>query len=495
MASKKLLLTLDRITKDFPGTRALDDVTFDLYAGEVHCLVGENGAGKSTLIKILSGAEKPDKGELILFGKSYSQFTTSQAINFKIATIYQEVDLVDSLTVADNVFLGGELRNMFGIIDQKRQEISAAEIMERLKIKISPAVLVADLSPADRQILQIVKAIHRDAKIMVMDEPTSSLGFEETRALMDLIRELTSEGIGIIYISHYLQEVTEIGDRITVLKDGKLVNTYKKSTFSTKTLIRDMVGRNADEFFYKEEIPIKEEALNVNHYSKGDRVQDVSFTVREGEIFGIGGIVGSGRSELAALIFGADKKEDGELILKGRKITPSNPKQAIRHGICMITEDRKETGLFLDRPVVENIEIVNNELNTFLINLSTEKNHVSGIVESLNIYLSSIKQDIDSVSGGNQQKCILGRWLTTNADLFIFDEPTKGVDVGAKQEVYKIISNLSKQGKMIILISSDMPELISMSDRIGVIREGAMVSIMSKSEVTEQKLIKEYLGY
>lgn len=495
MSNNELLLTLKHITKDFPGTRALDDVDFDLFSGEVHCLVGENGAGKSTLIKILSGAENPDQGEIILFNQNYAQLSTSQAINLKIATIYQDVDLVDSLTVADNIFLGGELINQIGMVDHKKQELRASEIMNRLKIKINPALLVMDLSPAEKQMLQIVKAIHRDAKIMIMDEPTSSLGYEETEALMDLIRELASEGIGIIYISHYLQEVIRIGDRITVLKDGKKVNTYQKSTFSLETLISDMVGRKAELFFYKEEVPINEEGLFVKNYSKSNLVKDVSFSVKKGEIFGIGGIVGSGRSELAALIFGSDKRDKGELILNGKEISPNHPKDAIKNGICMITEDRKETGLFLDRPVVENVEIVNNELKKFFLDLPAEKSHVINIVDELNISLANIGQDIDSLSGGNQQKCILGRWLTTDADVFIFDEPTKGVDIGAKQEIYKIITNLAKKGKMIILISSDMPELISISDRIGIMREGEMVSILSKEQVNEQKLIKEYLGY
>lgn len=495
MKNKQLILTLSKISKDYPGTRALDDVIFDLFSGEIHCLVGENGAGKSTLIKILSGAENPDAGEIILFGNNYEQLTTSQAIKLKIATIYQDVDLVDSLTVADNIFLGSEIRNHTLVVDRKRQEKKTAAILNKLKIKIDPAILVSDLSPADKQILQIVKAIFRDAEILVMDEPTSSLGFEETNALMDLIRSLASQGKGIIYISHYLQEVTEIGDRITVLKDGKVVNTYEKSKVSTDQLIRDMVGRKADLFFFKEKTTILDESLFVNNFSRGDLVKDVSFSVREGEIFGIGGMVGSGRSELVALLYGAEKKDYGELVFRNEVITPTSPAKAIRNRICLITEDRKESGLFLDRSVIENIKVIDNEMHEFLINLSREKMSVSDIVDSLDIHLSNLQQDIESLSGGNQQKCILGRWLTTNMDIFIFDEPTKGVDVGSKQEIYKIITELARQGKVIIIISSDMPELISLSDRIGVMRDGRMVKILNKDVVTEHKLIQEYLGY
>jgi len=495
LKDKQLILKLSSITKNYPGTRALDNVSFDLYAGEVHCLVGENGAGKSTLIKILSGAENPDTGEIILFSNSYSQLTTAQAIKMRIATIYQDVDLVESLTVADNIFLGSEICKQAMVVDRKEQEKKTIEIMDRLRIKINPTMLVSELSTADKQILQIVKAIFRDAEILIMDEPTSSLGFEETNALMDLIRNLVSQGKGIIYISHYLKEVTEIGDRITVLKDGRVVNSYEKTQVSINQLIQDMVGRNADLFFFKEKTDIQDEVLNVKHFSQKPLVKDVSFSVRKGEIFGIGGMVGSGRSELVALLFGAEKKDSGELIYKNRVITPSSPSQAIRSQICLITEDRKVTGLFLDRPVIENIKVVDNEMHKFILNLKKENLSVFKIVNSLDIHLSNINQDIESLSGGNQQKCILGRWLSTNMDVFIFDEPTKGVDVGAKQEIYKIITELAKQGNVIIIISSDMPELISLSDRIGVMRHGEMVKIFDKDEVTEHVLIQEYLGY
>jgi len=492
---KQKILTLNHITKDFPGTRALDDVTFDLYAGEVHCLVGENGAGKSTLIKILSGAENSDKGEILLFGISYPQLTTRQAFELSVATIYQEVDLVDTLTVADNIFLGGELHNRYRVIDTQQQESITAEIMKRLNIEIDPSVLVGELSPAQKQTLQIIKALHRDAKILVMDEPTSSLGLEETRALMDLVRNLASDGIGIIYISHYLQEVTEIGDRITVLKDGKTVNTYERSHFTVDLLIHDMVGRDAELFYHREPVPIGDVGLQVQDFSRDQFVKDVSFDVRKGEIFGIGGMVGSGRTELVRMIFGADKKDSGELLLYDKKITPSNPKEAIGRGICMISEDRKETGLFLIRPVTENMSIVQNEQSRMFIRLREEFKRVSDMVDKLRIHLASLDQNADSLSGGNQQKCLLGRWLLSDAEVYIFDEPTKGVDIGAREEIYGIITDLARQGKMVIMVSSDMPELISMSDRIGIMRDGEMVTIVPQEEATEQRLINEYLGF
>jgi ribose transport system ATP-binding protein len=491
---RQLILTLNNITKDFSGTRALDDVTFDLYAGEVHCLVGENGAGKSTLIKILSGAENPDKGEIVVFGKNYRQLSTHQAIELKIATIYQDVDLVETLTVADNIFLGTELLNHFGMVDTPRQEEIASSILERLNIHIDPQILVEDLSLAQKQTLQLIKALHRDAKILIMDEPTSSLGKKETIALLDLTRSLAARGIGIIYISHYLQEVTQIGDRISVLKDGRKINTYDQTNFTVSQLIRDMVGRDADLFYKKERVPIGEPLLRVDNYSRGEVVKNISFQIGRGEIFGIGGMVGSGRTELVNLLFGVDPKDSGELYLAGRKITPHSPKEAVRNGICMITEDRKTSGLFGVRPVKENIAIVKNESNGAFINLRREAERVQEKVSQLNLQLATIEQDVDSLSGGNQQKSILGRWLMKGAEVFIFDEPTKGVDIGSKEEIYHLMTELSRQGKGIIMISSDMPELLSMSDRIGIMLNGEMVNILTAEEASEERLIQEYLG-
>lgn len=494
MNDRELILTLKNITKDFSGTRALDHVNFDLYAGEVHCLVGENGAGKSTLIKILSGAETPDEGELVIFGKKYRQLTTRQAIDLRIATIYQDVDLVDTLTVADNIFLGTELRNKYGFIDTPRQERIAADIMNRLNIQIDPSSLVENLSPAQKQTLQIIKALHRDARILIMDEPTSSLGRNETLALLDLVRQLAKQGIGIIYISHYLQEVSQIGDRISVLKDGRKVSTYDKANFTISQLIRDMVGRDADLFYKREKTPIGDPLIRVENYSRDAIVKNVSFEIREGEIFGLGGMVGSGRTELANLLFGVDKRDSGELYYKGEKITPNSPKEAVKNGIVLITEDRKKGGLFGVRPVKENIAIVENDFRGLFLNLNGEALRVKDKVKSLHIQLASIEQDVDSLSGGNQQKAILARWLLENTRLYIFDEPTKGVDIGSKEEIYHLMIKLARQGKCIIMISSDMPELLSMSDRIGVMRNGELVNIIPANEASEERLIQEYLG-
>ncbi len=406
------------------------------------------------------------------------------------------MDLVDSLTVADNIFLGVELRDRFGVIDTKKQEDIARDIMNRLNIHIDPQVLVDELSPAQKQILQLIKALHRDARILIMDEPTSSLGIEETRALLDLVRTLSKQGIGIIYISHYLQEVTQIGDRITVLKDGRTVASYHKSQFTVEQLIRDMVGREASLFYHKETIPIGEVGLKVQNYSRKGLVKNVSFEVRHGEIFGLGGMVGSGRTELVNLLFGIDKRDSGELYLDGKRITPNSPRQAIRTRLSLITEDRKGSGIFPIRSVKENMAIVRNEQERkVVLHLPTEKKFIDKLVQALKIQLASIEQDINSLSGGNQQKSILGRWLLSQADIFIFDEPTKGVDIGSKEEIYRLMTDLCRQQKCIIMVSSDMPELISMSDRIGVMRDGELVAIVNARETSEEELLRIYLGY
>jgi len=485
------ILSLSGISKSYAGTHALDDVSFDLFAGEVHCLVGENGAGKSTLIKILSGAETPDEGEIVLFDRRYSSFTPSESLKHGISTIYQDVDLVTSLTVADNIFLGDETRTRLGFVDVKRQVKAAQALMERLSIDIEPGSLVQELSPAKRQTLQIVKALHRDAKILIMDEPTASLGKEESVALMRLIGALVARGMGIIYISHHLDEVFEVGSRITVLKDGRKVAHYSGRESRPEQIVNDMVGRDAALFFTKDKVPIGEVVLQVQNFGRGNLVQDVSFDVREGEIFGIGGLVGSGRSELVKLLFGADRRDSGVLILHGVDVTPTSPRQAIANGICLVAEDRKEDALFMSRPVLENITVVRNEQHLFL---DGERPAAQQQVDGMRISLANVMQEVSNLSGGNQQKTVIARWLLSKASVFIFDEPTKGVDIGAKAEIYRLMTNLAQQGKAIVMVSSDLPELLSMSDRIGIMRHGKMIAVVPREQETEQSLMNAFIG-
>ncbi len=488
------ILELVDITKDFAGTRALDSVSFDLHEGEVHCLVGENGAGKSTLIKILSGAEKPDKGKIILFGKEYARLEPKDSIKLGISTIYQDVDLVDTLSVADNIFLGEEMTNNYGLIDVKSQVKKAHDLMDELNIDIDVKLLVGDLSPAKKQMLQIVKALHRESKIIIMDEPTSSLGQEETIALMELIRNVIANGVGVIYISHYLEEIFEIGNRITVLKDGIRVGSYDKRGTDVSRIIKDMVGREASLFYQREKVEIGNTIMKVTNYSRGDAVKNISFEVRKGEIFGIGGLVGSGRTELVNLLFGIDQRDSGQMYLNGKDITSNDPRDAIENGLSMIVENRKDNGLFLIRPVKENIAVVVTERSSVFIKLKNEIALVKQIVDRLRIDVASLEQEVGSLSGGNQQKSIMARWLLSDADMFIFDEPTKGVDIGSKQEIYRFMTELVKNGKAIIMISSDMPELLSMSDRIGIMRNGEMVKIIDADKANEEEMLKEFLG-
>lgn len=488
------ILAVHDLRKTFADTVALDNVHFTLRAGEVHCLVGENGAGKSTLIKILSGAERPDQGRILAFGKEYSRLTPRQSLQLGIATIYQDVELVTSLTVADNIFLGHEIKTPFGLVNYVTQNRQARELMDSMNIDTPETALVEDLSPAQQQTLQIVKALHINAKIMIMDEPTSSLGIEETKALIEIVRKLTSQNIGVIYISHYLQEIFTIGDRITVLKDGQVAGTFGVRSTDLPTITRSMIGRERSLFYHRDEVETGKVVLQVRNLSRHGQFENVSFDLHRGEILGFGGVVGAGRSALMNVLFGADRKDTGEIILNGRALDPASPREAIEQGLAMIPEDRKVLGLFDLRSVLENIVIVTNETKGVLLQPLREHTIVEELVQRLHIVTAGTRQTVGFLSGGNQQKTILARWLLSNAQVFIFDEPTKGVDIGAKEQIYDLMVNLSKNGKSILMVSSDMPELISLSSRIAVMRDGRLVTIIMANEVTEQELIGHFLG-
>ena len=488
------LLEFQKISKSYAGTRVLSDIDMSLYAGEILCLVGENGAGKSTMIKILSGAVAPDCGEIVLFGQSYSRLHPRQSIDLGVATIYQEIDLVDNLTVADNIFLGEELRTRLGVVDRKRQETITTKLLNELNIqKIEADGMVSQLSTGQKQSLQIIKALKHEAKILVLDEPTSSLGEEETDALLTLTQKLAADGIGIIYISHYLDEIFRIGTRVLVLKDGLEISDRPISETTSDSLIRDMIGRDASSFYQREHFPLGDGTLEVRGYNRRQVVQNVGFTMRAGEIFGLGGLVGAGRTELVRMIYGADLNKTGRLLINGKDITPSNPKDAVRKGIYMISEDRKGTGLFLQLSVRENIRVTANE-NQWFIPLRRERKLVKASIDELQIKVFTQDQAVETLSGGNQQKVVIARCLQESGRLYIFDEPTKGVDVGAKQEIYRHILALAKAHNYVMMVSSSMPELISMSDRIGVMREGELVEITDAANATEDSLLKSFIG-
>ena len=496
MVETKSLLQATGLTKFYGAHRALHNVSFELRAGEVLCVVGENGAGKSTLIKILSGAIAPDHGTITLKERDFSRLHPRESMELGLATIYQDVELIDSLTVADNIFLGDEHTSGLRLfIDTRSQNERAREILDLLHIGIPERALVEELSAAQKQTLQIVRALHRDSKILIMDEPTSSLGHEETRSLMDLVRRLKGEGIGIIYISHYLEEVFEIGDTILVLKDGEHVGSYPRAEVDPDSIVRKMVGRDASVFFSRKKTQIGEPYLEVQNLSWNGLVQDVSFRVRRGEVFGIGGLVGSGRSELVSLIYGISPPDHGRVLLGGVEASLRSPADAIRRGICLITEDRHKLGMFMERSVTENITIVHNERrHNQVVGLRSESRLAAEMIRRLRIAVDSGESLMTSLSGGNQQKTIVARWLIDDSLVYIFDEPTKGVDVGAKQEIYRFIVEVAEKGGCVIMISSDMPELISMSDRIGVMRNGRMTHIIENENVTEEQLIRYFIG-
>jgi len=488
------ILAIHDLSKNFGDTVALDHVHFNLYTGEVHCLVGENGAGKSTLIKILSGAERADTGRIIAFGQTYSRLSPNQSLALGIATIYQEVELVKSLTVADNIFLGHELKTKFGLVDYLTQNREARALMDSLNITLPETALVEDLTPAQQQILQIVRALHVNARIMIMDEPTSSLGIEETKVLMNVVRQLTSQKLGVIYISHYLQEIFEIGDRITVLKDGQIVDTFDVRRTDLRTITKSMIGRERSLFYDRDAVETGAVVLQVHNLSRLGHFENVSFNLHKGEILGFGGVVGAGRTALMNVIFGADRRDTGEIILNGHPLNPDSPRDTIDQGMAMIPEDRKVLGLFDLRSLLENITIVVNETSGPVLDHRRENAVVQEIVNRLHIVAAGIRQVAGFLSGGNQQKAILARWLLSKAQILIFDEPTKGVDIGAKEQIYNLMVQLAKDGKGILMVSSDMPELISLSTRIAVMREGKLVVTLHSKEVTEQELLGYFLG-
>ena len=491
----KKLLELRNIAKSYSGVEVLRNVNVDLSEGEVLCFVGENGAGKSTLIKIISGAIKADRGTIKYFGKEYEKTDPRKVIDLGVATIYQEIDLVDNLTVAENIFLGCELKTKFGFVDAKEQEKQANELLAKLKLEnISANTLLAELSTAQKQCVQIVKSLKNEAKVLILDEPTASLGDKETKVLVDLVKNLVSQGMGIIYISHFIDELFELGNKLLILKDGSQVALHNKNETTPEQVIHDMIGRDASSFYKREYFAKGNRVLKVEQYENKNTVHGVSFEMKSGEVLGFGGLVGAGRTELARMIYGADPKRSGRVYIDGREITPINPKDAIKKGVFMISEDRKGEGLLTIRSVKENIMVTHNEEKEW-INLREETKVVEDNIRAFSIKVPSQDAPVTSLSGGNQQKTIIARCVMDPGDVYIFDEPTKGVDVGAKEEIYKHILNIAKDDKFVIIISSDMPELLSMSDRIAIMREGNLVDIVDAKETTEDELMRKYLGF
>ena len=486
------VLSLEHISKTYPGTRALVDVSLDLHAGEVHCLIGENGAGKSTLMKILAGVERPDKGTVRIAGESHDHLTPRSALALGVSTIYQDADIVTSLTVADNIFLGKEPTSGPGVVDSGRQRRVVRQLVDELGVELDPDALGLDLSPAERQLTMIVRALSFEPSVLVLDEPTSSLGQSETEHLLSLVRRLAAKGLGIIYISHYLEEVLQVGDRVTVLKDGHWVTTQPVTESTPDGLVRLMVGRDASAFFVKESVDVGDVRLRAEDLSGPGIREPASFEVRGGEVLGFGGLVGAGRTELMELVFGVRPARTGRLLIDGESVKPRSPRDAVAAGICFVTEDRARTGLFPDRAVRENLSVAWNELRGRVVR--GESDLARSLVERLGVVTPTIEQEVRRLSGGNQQKVVIGRWLAIDAKVYIFDEPTKGVDVGAKHDIYGFIADLLRQGRAVIIVSSDLPELLSISDRIAIMRAGRIISTVDASGASEESLMKEFLG-
>jgi ribose transport system ATP-binding protein len=495
MGNMKKILEVMEITKTYPGVVALDAVSFDLFGGEVHCLVGENGAGKSTLIKILSGAIRPDRGRMLVFERSYGHLDPGEARSLGVQTIYQESNLVDTLSVAENIYFGDERANRMGIFSHRKTLEQAQELLRSLKIGVDASLTVSDLSMSEKQLIKIAKGLARNARILVMDEPTASLNQSETDELLDLIVEIKQQGIGVIYISHRIGEVFRIADRISVMRDGRKINTHRAGEIDEPALIQEMVGKKGNVFYRRERGSPGDRVLEVAGYRVREGGGAVRFALRRGEILGVAGMVGSGRSELLKGIFGAENVHRGSVVLDTGEISVESPRDAIEAGICMVPEDRQSEGLVLCRSVLENTTIAGlKKFRGLLIDLNREREMVDDLVERLDIKTPSTEQRVQNLSGGNQQKTVLAKWLFTEARILIFDEPTRGIDVGAKQEIYRLMSELVRQGKSIIMISSDMPELIAMSDRIMVLRNGEVAGFLEREQISEERILSLAIG-
>jgi ribose transport system ATP-binding protein len=485
------LLELRHIRKEYPGVLALEDVSFTLNPGEIHCLVGENGAGKSTLMKILAGAIGKDGGSIIIEGKEVSIRSPLDAQKLGIAMIYQEFRLVPELTVGENIALGHEpLRPGSPFVDFGKLYARAREILNQMGEEIDTAARVASLRVAKRQVVEIAKALSRNVRILAMDEPSAVLTGRELQNLFAIIRKLTAEGVGIIYISHRMEELFEIGDRVTVLRDGRGVTTTTVAQTDRASVIRWMVGRSLDREYPKIELTPGDEILALDHIG-GGVVRDVSFTLRRGEILGLAGLVGAGRSELARIIFGADPRSTGTILLDGTAVSPRSPREAIDLGIGLLTEDRNKFGLMLQMSVKENVTIANLKAvsEVFFLDRRKEIAAVETYRSELQIKTPGIDRSVDQLSGGNRQKVVLARWLFTQSRVLIFDEPTAGVDVGMKYEIYNLMNDLVAKGVGVIMISSDLPEVMGMCDRIAVMCEGKLAGIIGRREATQESIM------
>lgn len=483
------LLSMQSISKAYPGVQALQNVSLEILRGECHALVGENGAGKSTLMKILAGAEPLDAGEIALDGTPVTIHSPHQSQKLGIAIIYQEFNLIPTMSIAENVFLGRE-PSRFGMVDFSREEKEASDILEQLGISLDVRTPVSQLSIAQQQMVEIAKALSTQAKIIAMDEPSATLTSHELKHLFSLIRTLKERGISVIYISHRLEEIFEVCDRLTVLRDGEWVTTTEVHSITREGIIEHMVGRTITDEFPKEIATKGEEIIRTENLSHGF-VQNVSFQVHAGEIVGLTGLVGAGRTEVARMLFGADSPDSGTIVLKGKPVVLRSPRHAIDMGICFLTEDRKEQGLILGMRIRENVTLPTlSQFCTFgFLEARKEVDSTGQKIEELRIKTPSGETMTGTLSGGNQQKVVLAKWLMAKSKLFIFDEPTRGIDVGAKREIYLLMNELVKNGAGILMISSELPEVLGMADRILVMSEGRIAGELARDSATQEAIM------
>lgn len=485
------IVSMKNISKNFPGVKALDHVQFELRSGEVMALLGENGAGKSTLMKILSGVYTRDEGSLEIFGKEYGDLTPRQAQEIGVAIIHQELNMCRHLSVAENMFLGRE-KAKAGVLSNAQMEEEAAKILEELKIDMNPGQVVGELPVSKQQMVEIAKALSTHARILIMDEPTSALTAREIEDLFRIIRDLKAKGCGIVYISHRLEELSHIVDRVTIMRDGQFITSMNFKDTTLDEIIANMVGREIKEKFPRVSCEKGKKVLEVRNMNAGHMVRNVNFSLYEGEIVGFAGLMGAGRTETTRAIFGVDPKEGGEIILDGKPVTIRKPEDAIRAGIVLAPEDRKKDGLCTKLSIRHNIALPNLDLicNKFgVINSQKELEMCDRVVENLKVKTPSVEVNTGNLSGGNQQKVVVGKWLARNSRVVIFDEPTRGIDVAAKVEIYNLMNDLKKQGIAVMFVSSEMPEVMGIADRIIVMCDGRITGEMSAEEATQSGIL------
>jgi ribose transport system ATP-binding protein len=490
----EILVQMEGIEKTFPGVHALSQCQFELQAGEVHALVGENGAGKSTLMKVLSGIYKPDAGRILYKGKPVEVHSPRAAQQLGISIIHQELNLMPHLTVAQNVFIGREpRRSPKFLLDEKSINDKTRVLLDMLHLKIDPRTKVADLTVAKQQMVEIAKALSFNSDVLIMDEPTAALTETEIADLFRIIRQLREKGVGVVHISHRLEELKQISDRITVMRDSRYIDTVQTKDVTIDKIISMMVGRVIFEATPEvPEKPSEEIVLEAKHLNRGSVIRDVNFNLKRGEILGFSGLVGAGRTEVARAVFGADPIDSGEVFVRGKKVQIHSPNDAVRHGIAYLSEDRKRYGLALGLDVEENIVLAT--FRKFVgalgwVQRARIRSTAKHYVDALSIKTPSLQQKVKNLSGGNQQKVIIGKWLTADTEVLIFDEPTRGIDIGAKSEIYRLLNDLAQQGKSIVMISSELPEILRMSHRIVVMCEGRITGELSAAEASQEKIM------